>query len=64
MKEKIIELVLKEAEQYLGMSMTYSLFEFIKEKFDDLLKEQPEVIDNMEIERLTIMEPQVSFDMI
>lgn len=59
LKEKIIELVLKEAEQYLGMSMTYSLFEFIKEKFDELLEEQPEAVDNIEIERLTIMEPQV-----
>ncbi|KAF2898302.1 hypothetical protein ILUMI_07873 [Ignelater luminosus] len=42
LKDKIKELVLIEAEQYLGMSMTYSLFEFVKEKFDELIKEQPE----------------------
>ena len=28
--------------QYLGMSMTYSLFEFVREKLDELLEGQPE----------------------
>lgn len=42
MKEKIVDVVLTEAEQYLGMCMTYSLFEFLKEKFEELIEEQPE----------------------
>ena len=28
--------------QYLGMSMTYSLFEFVREKLEELLEGQPE----------------------
>lgn len=35
-----------EAEQYLGMSMTYSLFEIIKEKFDDVIAEQPDTLES------------------
>lgn len=56
MKEKVTDVVSSEAEQYLGMSMTYSLFEFVKEKFDELIQDQPEkaVIDTDEIEKLTI----------
>lgn len=42
MKEKICKLVSCEAEQYLGMSMTYSLFEFVKERFEELIQDQPE----------------------
>ncbi|XP_017773936.1 PREDICTED: RWD domain-containing protein 4 [Nicrophorus vespilloides] len=42
LKEKIVKLVEEEAEQFLGMSMTYSLFEFLKEKFDELIAEQPD----------------------
>jgi hypothetical protein len=34
--------VTSEAEQYLGMSMTFSLFEFAKENVDAWLQEQPE----------------------
>lgn len=36
--------VTTEGEQYLGMSMTYSLFEYAKENFDKLLEDQPEQI--------------------
>lgn len=56
LKERVTDVVSSEAEQYLGMSMTYSLFEFVKEKFDELIQEQPEeaVIDSNEIEKLTI----------
>lgn len=55
-------MVLIEAEQYLGMSMTYSLFEFVKERFDELIKEQPveeNEIDDV-IKNLTISQPIVS----
>lgn len=44
LKDKICKLVSSEAEQYLGMSMTYSLFEFVKEKFEELIVDQPEEI--------------------
>lgn len=42
LKEKISNLVSAQAEQYLGTCMTYSLFEFVKEEFDELIKDQPE----------------------
>ena len=34
-----------EAEQYLGMSMTYSLFEYAKENLETLLANQPEAVE-------------------
>lgn len=43
-----------EAEQYLGMSMTYSLFEFVKEKFEELIDEQPNAPEKLEVEKLFI----------
>lgn len=47
-----------EAEQFLGEAMTYSLIECIKEKFDELMQEQPdtlvqEVSDSVEKVSLT-----------
>ena len=30
------------SNQFLGMSMTYSLFEFVREKLEELLEGQPE----------------------
>ena len=41
-KVEIVDKVREEAEQYLGMSMSYSLFEFAKENQECLLKNQPE----------------------
>ncbi|KAK9504345.1 hypothetical protein O3M35_010700 [Rhynocoris fuscipes] len=35
-KKRICEKLLEEAEQYLGGAMTYSLIEYVKEKFDEL----------------------------
>lgn len=51
-----------EAEQYLGTAMTYTLFEFVKEKLEELLAGQPEsfisdVTDS--VERITISGTQV-----
>lgn len=44
--------------------MTYSLFEFIKEKFDELIQEQPEHVVNesvvCDVDKMTINDPQVS----
>ncbi|XP_045473546.1 RWD domain-containing protein 4 [Harmonia axyridis] len=53
-KEKIRELVIEQGTQFLGMSMTYSLFEAVKEKFEELIVVQPDKIDPSSIERLTI----------
>ncbi len=33
-----------QAEQYIGMAMTFSLFEFAKENGSDLLAQQPESV--------------------
>lgn len=42
--------------------MTYSLFEFVKEKFEELIMEQPEqtVIESTDIDKLKISDTQVS----
>ncbi|XP_075222834.1 RWD domain-containing protein 4 isoform X2 [Lycorma delicatula] len=41
-KAHIKECILKEADDYLGAAMTFSLFESVKEKLSDLICEQPE----------------------
>ena len=38
---------LDEAEQYLGMSMTYSIFEWVRENLETLLEAQPETIETV-----------------
>lgn len=43
-KETILTAVKSEAEAMLGMSMTYTLFEHVKEHMDELLTNQPDVI--------------------
>ncbi|XP_044753794.1 RWD domain-containing protein 4 [Coccinella septempunctata] len=53
-KEKIKDLVIEQGNQFLGMSMTYSLFEAVKEKFEELIQEQPDKVDPSSIDRLTI----------
>lgn len=58
-----MDLVKTEADQYLGMSMTYSLFEFLKEKFEELMQEQPDEPDKNDVEKMCTIEqePQVMF---
>ncbi|KAJ8912905.1 hypothetical protein NQ315_017235 [Exocentrus adspersus] len=61
LKDKIVNVVTVEAEQYLGMSMTYSLFELVKEKFEEFIEQQPnEINENLEVDKLNIsdQEPQ------
>lgn len=41
-KKNIISEVLKEAQLYLGAAMTYTLFEYVKEKAEVLVSQQPE----------------------
>ncbi|GLV31075.1 uncharacterized protein CBL_12148 [Carabus blaptoides fortunei] len=43
-KNKVVDLMSSEAEQFLGEAMTYSLIECIKEKFDELMQEQPDTL--------------------
>lgn len=40
-KEKIVKGLQEQAENNLGMSMTFTLFEWLKEEKGDLLKDQP-----------------------
>lgn len=58
LKAKVQQLVEKEAEQYLGMSMTYSLFEFVKERFEELIEEQPEHALELEVDKLSVEEQE------
>ena len=43
----VIHFVTEEAEQFLGMSMTYSLFEWVRESIETLLENQPETIQTV-----------------
>ncbi|CAH0748565.1 unnamed protein product [Diatraea saccharalis] len=54
-KEKTLEIVNVEAEQWLGCAMTYTLFECLKEKVSELLAEQTEeVVISSRVEKITI----------
>jgi len=56
-KERVVSQVNVEAEQYLGTAMTYTLFEFVKEKMEDLLVGQPQsVVSNVtdSVDRMAI----------
>lgn len=48
-KQNIKDTVSKEANHYLGESMTFTLFEFLKDFSEDLVADQPEkeVIENI-----------------
>lgn len=62
MKERVVSQVNMEAEQYLGTAMTYTLFEFVKERLEELLAGQPEsyISDVTEsVDRITISGTQV-----
>ena len=52
-KDHIIHSVKTEAEQYLGMSMTYTIFEYVKENLDTLLADQPVEIIQSAVSDLT-----------
>lgn len=49
MKQNIRDKISKEADHYLGESMTFTLFEFLKDFAEDLVAEQPdkEVIESI-----------------
>ena len=46
-KTSILKAVAEEAEQFLGMSMTYSLFEWVRENLETLLEKQPESLQTV-----------------
>merc|ERR1712184_162377 len=46
-KTNILKAVTEEAEQFLGMSMTYSLFEWVRESLETLLTNQPETLQTI-----------------
>jgi len=61
-KEQVVSQVNVEAEQYLGTAMTYTLFEFVKEKMEDLLVGQPQsFVNNVtdSVDRMAISGTQV-----
>uniref|UniRef100_A0A1L8DBS3 Putative rwd domain-containing protein 4 n=2 Tax=Nyssomyia neivai TaxID=330878 RepID=A0A1L8DBS3_9DIPT len=43
-KEKIQEVLHEEAQQWLGCGMTYTLFECLKERLEELMAAQPETL--------------------
>ncbi|XP_012277950.1 RWD domain-containing protein 4 [Orussus abietinus] len=57
-KDKVVEHVDNEADQWLGCAMTYTLFQSIQEHLTDLLTAQPDTIGelNSQTSKLTITE--------
>jgi len=54
-KQKVVDHVLNEAEQWLGSAMTYTLFESVKEQYSELLASQPDVAEvAAAIEQVTV----------
>lgn len=51
MKDKIASTLAEEGNQWLGCGMTYTLFECLKERVEELTEEQPlEVVKNVDVE--------------
>jgi len=55
-KEKILSGLKEQAEANLGMSMTYTIFEWVKEEIDELMKDQGVAEVSSGVERLTVEE--------
>jgi len=55
-KESIIKAVEGEAAEMVGMSMTYTLFEWAKENLETLLEAQPESLIVEAMERVQVKE--------
>lgn len=47
-KQKIVEILQTEAEQWIGCGMTYTLFECLKDRIEELLKDQPQHVSDGE----------------
>lgn len=60
-KEKILEIVNAEADQWVGCAMTYTLFECLKEKVQEILADQTEeAVVSSRVEKIVI-EDQVKY---
>ncbi|KAL0894282.1 hypothetical protein ABMA27_014283 [Loxostege sticticalis] len=54
-KEKILEIVNAEADQWVGCAMTYTLFECLKEKVQEILADQTEeAVVSSRVEKIVI----------
>lgn len=62
MKLTIQNALKEEAEQWLGCGMTYTLFECLKERIDELTAEQPEhaLVQSIDLEKVGISAIQIS----
>jgi hypothetical protein len=58
-RQHIADEVLKEATNNIGMGMTYTLFEWVKENLDQLVASQPEKLAEAITSKLVISEPTV-----
>lgn len=61
-KEKIITGIQEQAEVNLGMSMTFTLFEWLKEAKDELLEDQPAEATVMGVSEITSSIGNISVD--
>ncbi|KAM7351193.1 RWD domain-containing protein 4 [Cochliomyia hominivorax] len=52
----------EEAEQWLGCGMTYTLFECLKERIDELTAEQPEhaIVQSIDLDKIGVSAIQIS----
>lgn len=58
-RQHIVDEVLKEATNNIGMGMTYTLFEWVKENVEQLVAAQPEKLAEAISSKLAISEPTV-----
>merc|ERR1719452_57664 len=52
-RELLTEAIMEQVEPLLGMSMTFSLIEWLKDNSEPLLAKQDEVQDNQSVEKIT-----------
>ncbi|XP_065351592.1 RWD domain-containing protein 4 [Cloeon dipterum] len=57
-RQHIVDEVSKEAANNIGMGMTYTLFEWVKERLDELVSAQPDSIAEAVSSRLVIADTQ------
>ncbi|XP_038215949.1 RWD domain-containing protein 4 [Zerene cesonia] len=56
-KENILNLLNAEADQWIGCAMTYTLFEYLKEKVSEILAEQTDEVITARVEKIAICDP-------
>lgn len=61
-KQAIQTALKEEAEQWLGCGMTYTLFECLKERIDELTAEQPEhaAVQSIDLDKVGVSAIQIS----